>query len=313
MSESERTVMATDDHAADGLPPGAVAAARPHPSGREALPHSRKFVAATATLIGLAGVAIAVAVGIGLNGGRGQTAGSWSSFQPADKGLQGAQEIADFVAPLYRATPSDQLAVVTAVNLNNPSNPLRVVVPTAGRSGSSGGGSSSSSSSSTASSLQPLPPASTIVYNLCGQGSSDCSIGVGTPSSSRLLLLKREALEMALYSLKYLSGTNTVVAILPPGRAAQGCTGICPKPQATTPTKPVSLALAFDRKELQPWLDHPLRDTLTQELPPTVSQMPNAPEAELVSVITAHGLFQERTEQGQDGSSVVVLSPMAPQ
>ena len=35
--------------------------------------------------------------------------------------------------------------------------------------------------------------------------------------------------------------------------------------------------------------------------------------AELVSVITAHGLFQERTQQGQDGSSLVVLSPMPPQ
>jgi hypothetical protein len=75
----------------------------------------------------------------------------------------------------------------------------------------------------------------------------------------------------------------------------------------------VSLALAFDRKELQPWLDHPLRETLPEDIPPTVSQMPSAPEAELVSVITAHGLFQERTEQGQDGSSVIVLSPMPPQ
>ena len=41
--------------------------------------------------------------------------------------------------------------------------------------------------------------------------------------------------------------------------------------------------------------------------------MQSAPEAELVSVITAHGLFQEKTEQGQDGSSVIVLSPMPPQ
>ena len=310
--------MATDDHAADGLPPGAVAATPRQPSGREALPHSRKFAVASATLVGLAAVALAIAIAIGLSGGRAQQTGSWSTFQPTDNGLQGAQQIADFVAPLYRATPAAQLAVVTAVNLNNPSNPLQVVVPAAGGSGASGGGSSGSSgrsgsSGSSGSSLQPLPARSTAVYNLCGQGSGDCSIGVGAPSSARLLLLRREALELALYSLKYLSGIETVVAILPPGHTVQGCTGICPKPQTKPTTKPVSLALAFDRKELQPWLDRPLRQTLPEDLPPAVSQMQSAPEAELVSVITAHGLFQEKTEQGQDGSSVIVLSPMPPQ
>jgi hypothetical protein len=41
--------------------------------------------------------------------------------------------------------------------------------------------------------------------------------------------------------------------------------------------------------------------------------MASAPEAELVSVITAHGLFAEQTEQAQDGSKVLVLTPQAPQ
>jgi hypothetical protein len=248
-------------------------------------------------------VSLGAALWLSSGGRSGNSGGDWSAFNPSQRGLAGAQEIADFVAPLYRASAANQLAVVTAVNLNNPNNPLQVVVPA----------SSSSSTSSSANSLLPLPANSTVVYNLCGQGSSDCSIGVGAPSNSRLLLLRREALEMALYSFKYLSGINTVVAILPPGHTVQGCTGICPKPQTTQQTKQVSLALAFDRKELQPWLDHPLRATLPEDLPPTVSQMPNAPEAELVSVITAHGLFQERSEQGQDGSSVIVLSPMPPQ
>ena len=44
-----------------------------------------------------------------------------------------------------------------------------------------------------------------------------------------------------------------------------------------------------------------------------MSQIQSAPEAELVSIITAHGLFSERTEQGQDGSTVIVLSPLPPQ
>lgn len=242
----------------------------------------------------LAAAAILSASGHRSSGG----SSTWSAWQPADSGLAGAQEIADFVAPYYRASPANQLAVVTAVNLNNASNPLQVAVPA---TGSAGGG------------LVPLPSSSTIVYNLCGVGSRDCSIGVGAPSSNRLLLLRREGLELALYTFKYLPAIQSVVAILPPGHTVQGCTGICAKPQEKLVTKRVDIALAFDRNELSPWLGHPLRTTLPEAIPPTVSQMPNAPEAELVSIITAHGLFSEQTEQSQDGSTVMALSPLPPQ
>src|ERR1700758_2727996 len=53
----------------------------------------------------------------------------WSSWRPPDPGLAGAQEIADYLAPYYRATAASQLAVVTVVNLNNPTSPVQVVVP----------------------------------------------------------------------------------------------------------------------------------------------------------------------------------------
>jgi hypothetical protein len=252
-----------------------------------------------AGLFALGGASLAAAVALSASGGHASSSGpAWSAWRPADSGLAGAQEIADFVAPYYRASPADQLAVVTAVNLNNASNPLQIVVPA---TGSAGGG------------LVPLPSSSTIVYNLCGVGSHDCSIGVGTASSNRLLLLRREGLELALYTFKYLPAIQSVVAILPPGHTVQGCTGICAKPQEKLVTKPVDIALAFDRNELSPWLGHPLRTTLPEVIPPTVSEMPNAPEAELVSIITAHGLFSEQTEQSQDGSTVIALNPLPPQ
>jgi hypothetical protein len=250
-------------------------------------------------LLALGAASLAAAVALSASGGHRSGSGStWSAWRPADGGLAGAQEIADFVAPYYRASPAEQLAVVTAVNLNNAASPLQIAVPA---SGSAGGG------------LVPLPSSSTIVYNLCGVGSRDCSIGVGKPSSNRLLLLRREGLELALYTLKYLPGIQSVVAILPPGHTVQGCTGICAKPQEKLVTKPLDIALAFDRNELSPWLAHPLRATLPEVIPPSVTQMPNAPEAELVSIITAHGLFAEQTEQSQDGSTVMALNPLPPQ
>jgi hypothetical protein len=262
------------------------------------LPKAGRFRWAVGGLFVLAVCALGAALALS-TGGRGATSagGDWSTFSPQDGGLSGAQEIADYVAPYYRASPSTQLAVVTAVNLNNPNNPLQVAIPASGNQGG----------------LVPLSPSSTIVYNMCGVGSTNCSVGVGTASSARLLLLRREALEMALYTFKYLPGINSVVAILPPGHTVQGCTGICPKPQANSTSKPLDVALAFDRQELLPWLSRPLRSTLPEDLPPTVSEMQNAPEAELVSIITAHGLFSEKTEQGQDGSTVIVLGPLPPQ
>ncbi len=296
-----RFIRATDDHTADAHLPSAATITQRREAPREASPHSRRFVVAAATLIGVAACALAVALAIAVSssGSASRSGGSsqWSSWRPADNGLAGAQEIADFVAPYYRATPASQLAVVTAVNLNNGSNPLQVAIPSASTSGS----------------LVPLPSSSTIVYNLCGVGSKDCSIAVGQPSPNRLLLLRREGLELALYTFKYISGIQSVVAILPPGHTVQGCTGICAKPQGKTKTLPIDIALAFDRSELTPWMAHPLRSTLPEQLPPAVSQMSNAPEAELVSIITAHGLFAEHIEQAQDGSNVIALSPMPPQ
>jgi hypothetical protein len=260
--------------------------------------HLGRFRWVTAGLLLLAAASLAAAVVLSTSSRRSSaTDTTWSTWQPPDGGLAGAQEIADYIAPYYRATPSSQLDVVTVVNLNNPANPLQVVVPASGSSGS----------------LLPLPAGSTIVYNLCGVGGSNCSIGVGQPSAARLLLLRREALELALYTFRYIAGSQTVVAILPPGHTKVGCTGICAKPQAKTVLKPVDLAVAFDRTELQPYLNQPLRSTLPEELPPSVAQMQSAPEAPLVQVITAHGLFLEKTQQGQDGSTVISLSPQPPQ
>lgn len=296
---ADRRLEATGENVADHVPTGHdLIAARGQPYTPR-LHRTRRFRWMIAGLFVLAACSLAAALVLSTTGGRAKSGASdWSQWSPSDSGLAGAQEIADYVAPYYRATPSDQLAVVTAVNLNNPANPLQVVVPTSGSSGS----------------VLPLPASSTVVYNMCGVGSTDCSIAAGTPSSARLLLLRREALELALYTFKYLGGINTVVAILPPGHTLQrACTGICAKPQSKAVVKPLDLAVAFDKRELGPWLSQPLRAVLPEPLPPTVPAMTSAREAELVSIITAHGLFSEHTAQAQDGSTVITLSPVPPQ
>jgi len=154
----------------------------------------------------------------------------------------------------------------------------------------------------------------TIAYNLCGIGGANCAIGIGPPSVNRLLLLRREALELALYTFKYEGGVDNVVAILPPGQMESTGTLTQTPPSSTAPTtKPVDIAVLFVREELQPWLTQPLSDTLPEEFPPTVAEMGSAPEAGLVDQITARGLFSEKMVQAQDGSNLIELDPLPPQ
>jgi hypothetical protein len=304
MSDDPRIVHAADDHAAERPLPAAggltdrLGRARHEPS-----PHAQKFRAATALLVGLAigAVAVAIAVATANNGGSGQ---AWSQWSPPDNGVQGAQEIADHLAPFYRIDGIHQLAVVTVVNLGNPNSissttgapqGLQVAVKTDTGNGPS------------------LLNGNTIAYNLCGVGSNNCTIGVGKPSTLRLLLLKREALELALYTFKYISGTDNVVAILPPGYTTANT--LTSTPHAKPVTQKVDFALLFLHDELKPFLSLPLSATLPNTYPPAVPQLAlwaQTPEAGLVEQVTAHGLFSEQLVQTQAGSNLIELNQLPP-
>ncbi len=308
MSKTPPVVRATDEAAADRPLPAALGfsdrgEARPAPS-----PHARKFRTATALLAGLAIGAIGIAIGIASTSSSGSSGLKWSSWSPLDSGVQGAREIADHLAPFYRISGVDQLAVVTVVNLGNASQ----VNPTTGATEGLQVAVRTDPSTSTLSLLS----GNTIAYNLCGVGSDNCTIGTGKPSALRLLLLKREALELALYTFKYISGTQNVVAILPPGTTkTSSCTGICATPHAKTTTKRVDIALLFLHDELQPFLSQPLAATLPNQFPPSVPQLPlwsQTSEAGLVEQVTARGLFSEQLVQAQDGSSLIELNQLPP-
>ena len=284
-------------------------------------PHSGRFRTVTALLVALAIGAIVVAVSVAVGGRQSAPAGAkWSQWKPPDGGTQGAQDIASFVAPFYRIDSVNQLALVTVVNLES------AAAASAQAQASANGTASSGTASGLQVAVRPSPTSSqvsllsgnTIAYNLCGIGGKDCAIGVGKPSTNRLLLLRREALELALYTFKYISGTQNVVAILPPGHTEQqqGAT-LSKKPPSSAKTqpasKPVDIAVLFERQELSPLLKHPLSEILPEQVPPTVAEMAKAPEAGLVDQVTARGLFSEQLQQAQDGSNLIVLNPLPPQ
>ena len=300
MGRSERSIVrSSEEHAAEAPLHSSVSVSRRERARtrRESSPHAHKFLLATAVLTGVAVAAIAITIALLIEPSSRSTSFQWSSFSPPDSGIAGEREIADEIAPLYRASPADQLAVVTVRNISGSANSgsqLALRDPNNGSLGSVAG--------------------TTAVYTLCGLG-PNCAIATGTPSNARLLLLRREALELALYTFKYIHGVQNVVTILPPGhtQTTARLTRKPPSPGQTTASSTINLAVVFQRNSLSRFLSAPLRATLPEELPPTVPQMPNAPEAELVSVITGQALFTQQLVNAQDGSSVLVLNPVPPQ
>ena len=300
LNDEPRPVMASDDHTADArLPAAATAKASAGTKRRPGSPHSLRFLAITAALVGIALGAIGVAVAILVGNKSPGPQAKWSSFSPQDGGVAGERDIANAVAPLYRASASTQLAVVTVQNFSDTGTGTQVALrnPTDGTLSALGG--------------------TTAVFNLCGLG-PNCAIATGTPSIDRLLLLRREALELSLYTFKYVHNVDNVVSILPPGRTQTVTTAkLTAKPPdkagANSKGSTLYMAVAFQRRSLEAFLNRPLRETLPEEVPPTPTTIAQAPEAELVSVLTAQALFKQQMIQAQDGSNVLVLAPLPPQ
>jgi hypothetical protein len=322
MNEPYEAVRSTDDGAVDARVARSTRSdsSRSHPQA-SASPHAGRFRGVTALLVALGIGAIVVAVAVAVGSRQSAPAGAkWSEWRPPEGGTLGARDIADFVAPFYRINGVDQLAVVTVVNLES------AAAAAAAQQAAANGTTSNTVASGLQVAVRPSPTSSqvsllngnTIAYDLCGEQSPNCAIGVGKPSADRLLLLRREALELALYTFRYIRGTQNVVAILPPGHTEPTKTATQGKKPAKAGStqasaKPVDIAVLFVRQELSPLLKHRLTDILPGQIPPSVAKMRHAREAGLVELLTARNLFAESLQQAQDGSSLIVLNPLPPQ
>ena len=63
------------------------------------------------------------------------------------------------------------------------------------------------------------------MYTLCGLADG-CSIAEGEPSPARGELLRRQALELALYSFTYLDGIGSTLVLFPPAGGRQFATAV---------------------------------------------------------------------------------------
>jgi hypothetical protein len=249
---TERAPGEVDENAAeDGAPATATAAAA-------AAPHAARFQFVYGVLIGVAIAALTAAVIAFSNGDKTQTVGlsTWSTWQPTRGNGDPIQQIVDHVAPEYRLGSGKQAVAVTG----GPSQIEGIPLVVALRSDPANKGD-----------VSILENKNVVLYRMCGLG-KDCAIKEGKPSRERGLLLRREALELALYTFNYVADIDAVTVLFPPA-------------QDPTTKKIGHVALLFRPPDVQPSLQNPLVATLPGPTP-TVKTLMRSKNLPIIDSIT---------------------------
>jgi hypothetical protein len=184
---------------------------------------------------------------------------NWSAWQPETSRMaDGALQIAEHVGAQYRLEGGGQLVQVSTSPLEIQGEEIGVAVRPKGGA------------------LEVLEGEG-LLYILDGLGPNG-TVATGAPSKKRGRLLLREALELALYSFRYLDDV-TMVAVLIPQSAAQT------PGEAAEPRR----AVFFRPGDLLPQLQVPLANTLSPKTPTAATMTPA--EANRVDSLTLRNLF----------------------
>ena len=241
--------------------------------------HGGRFLMGYAVVVLMVGAALVTLAVISREGGSSNSisASSWAAWKPTEDGFQGVRQIAEHVAEQYKNANGEQLAAVTATPGEVQGLPLRYVAIRAGqRSGLDQGD------------VRILEPGETIVYAFCGLGGQrNCALP-GRPSLERSLLLRREALELTLYTLKHRGEVDSVISLLPP------------------PAENQNLAVFLQRKHVEDALDKPLTATLPGTGPYFAGDLDQR-ESPAINKYTELQFFRSGFELAPDQSVVLNL------
>lgn len=250
---------------------------------RPASAHRLRFALAYAGLAVAFWAAIAVLAVVLARGGPAPEA-AWSTWRPSARlAIDRAGQIAAYVAPHYRLPDSSQLVGVQArvpeVLTQSQRIPVAAVVTSAGISGQD---------------IHVDSTEKTVFFSFLGTGPN--ATVVGNPTVERGTLVRREALEIALYTFKY-AGADAVVVFLPPSKVLS---------DAGQPVD-VSPAMYLRSADLKEQLSRPLAETLPRHQPLDPASLPPA-ERRLVGRLTGPHVFKSTFAPGPNGGAVLELS-----
>jgi hypothetical protein len=210
---------------------------------------------------------------------------AWSSWVPTGSETAQVRQIADQIAKHYRMKGGQQLvaALPSAPKVTGSSGDVAVSAIAIRPDTSTG--------KKEEDEIDVIPASHSYQYILCGLG-TNCSIKGGSASTARHALLRREALELALYTFKYVHDIDSVSVFLPP------------RPDGATAATSVFLK----RSDVERELKNPLSDSIGPKTP-AIGAM-NKKELALVNKITEPRLYSYEYQQAQDGSAVLIYDPV---
>ena len=271
--------------AGDVIQEAAVSAAVPVAAAPAEPKRPRLYQARFMTMYILLGVAlVATVVGVVMALGTSISPKQlWSSWKPADGNAdQRTTEIAQHTGAMYQLPSGNQMLDVIPKKLTVPlvlSGGSTQNVPIAGVV---------LRAKNTGDRVTVFNSNDSRLFQRCGTGAS-CAIGEGKATVARGRLVRREALQLALLTFKYVPGVSHVIEFMPP-------------PPGSQP----SLVTYFEKQDLKPQLSNPLRTTLSAKTP-GVNTMTPAESARIDQVTTGHVYtFTFRTTQL--GQAVLLLT-----
>jgi hypothetical protein len=266
-------------------PPRATAPAEPDPGPS---PFRTRFGFVSGALLGCAiaaGVLLLALLTAGTPEDRDGLARDWSTWKPTSSdSFSGATQIAKHVEKTYRNEKHKQLATVGNGPIAIQGIPLSVAIPSGDK-------------------VEVLDGTG-IQYTLGGRGEQG-RLTDSKPGTARHRLLRREALELALYSFRYLPEVTMVVTLLPPATSKEERIGRAKAKAAKKDAEPQRQAMFYRPGDLKPQLQVPLKFTIAPT-PPEIGRFAGE-EARRVDSLTMSNLFQWARAQGQDGRAYLVL------
>jgi hypothetical protein len=276
--------------------PVAIAATPAVADPKAQSPHAPRvqFLLGALGALGVAAIVVAVSLALAPKSKPGPP---WSSWRPSGD-TDPAVQIAEHVAPQYTSSPGHLLVNVTGGPQEIAGQPVALFVRSSGS--------------------KPVQlEEQGVFYQLCGTG-PNCSIP-GKASLQRGLLVRREALELALYTFHYVSGASQVVVTFPPPPSStKGAKGSKSSSSSSSTESTSALegssslsshipsrVLLFRPQDVAEELSRPLDATLATTAP-TVATVTAAPEAALVNQLTGRLLY-DSTLIPQQSTPVLLL------
>jgi hypothetical protein len=232
--------------------------------------HSKGFLAANLVVV-CGFFAVLILFGMLVSHG---TSNSWSSYKPRGGDVfTKAQNMADHVAPAYKYN-GQPIAVVQAQPLLYQDAVVDGIAFTRTPFRKIG-----------SPFKQFEPSGSTVAYVFCGTAPKCGLPSIGAEDT--VPLLRRETLELALYTFKYSPSVQSIVGLLPPAGNA-------------------NYAIYLRRKNFANELSKPLDATLPQHKVLSYEQLSPVEKA-TVDRLTVQSTYQSQFSQGANGRTLLVL------